>query len=187
MTLIYLPPCIFIIYIGVPKLFVQINTGGREHQNKYISIKNIWSLKLYCNVRGHFVTGADVSCCVGVADWECVLTFNCSEIYWETHRFSRNHYRLVPATVNMERFMHAEMADMHLVYGSANGNGANPFQHCCEESSECHLRESMDRPRWSCGLATQVTWPHVSGFLPLGAHETAGVWNRCENRRPPRP
>ena len=23
---------------GVPKLFVQINTGGREYQNKYISL-----------------------------------------------------------------------------------------------------------------------------------------------------
>ena len=23
---------------SVPKLFVQINTGGREHQNKYISL-----------------------------------------------------------------------------------------------------------------------------------------------------
>ena len=28
--------------------------------------------------------------------------------------------------------------------GSVNGNGAGPLQHCCEESSESHLRESMD-------------------------------------------
>ena len=27
-----------------------------------------------CNVREHFVNGADVSCCAGVADWECALT-----------------------------------------------------------------------------------------------------------------
>ena len=67
---------IYIQYIqGVPKLFVQINTRGRQHQNKYISIRNIWSLKSTCNVREHFVSGADVSSCVGVADWECVLTF----------------------------------------------------------------------------------------------------------------
>ena len=58
---------------GVPKLFVQINTRGGEHQNKYISIRNIWSLKAACNVRDHFVSGADVSCCVGVAVWEYVL------------------------------------------------------------------------------------------------------------------
>ena len=36
------------------------------------------------------------------------------------------------------------------------------------------------------GFIHQVTCPHVSGFLPLGAHEAAGVWNRCENRRRPR-
>ena len=29
---------------SVPKLFVQINTGGREHQNKYTSLWYIWSL-----------------------------------------------------------------------------------------------------------------------------------------------
>ena len=29
---------------SVPKLFFQINTGGREHQNKYISLWYIWSL-----------------------------------------------------------------------------------------------------------------------------------------------
>ena len=56
---------------GVPKLFAQIHTRGREHQNKYISIRIIWSLKSTCNVREHFVSGADVSCCVGVADWAC--------------------------------------------------------------------------------------------------------------------
>ena len=29
----------YILYIqGVPKLFIQINTGGREHENKYISL-----------------------------------------------------------------------------------------------------------------------------------------------------
>ena len=44
----------------------------------------------------------------------------------------------------------------------------SPFQHCYEESSESHLWGSMDRPRCPCGPATQVTWPHVSGFLPLG-------------------
>ena len=53
---------------GVPKLFVQINTIGREHQNKCISIRNVWRLQSTCNVREHFVSGADVSCCVGVAD-----------------------------------------------------------------------------------------------------------------------
>ena len=41
----------------------------------YISIRNIRSLKSICNVREHFVSVADVSCCVGVADWECVVTF----------------------------------------------------------------------------------------------------------------
>ena len=36
---------------------------------------NIWSLKSVWNVREHFVSGGDVSCCVGVTDWDCVLTF----------------------------------------------------------------------------------------------------------------
>ena len=60
---------------NVPKLFVQINTRGREYQNKYIWIRNIWSLKSTCNVTEHYVSGAGVSCCVSVADWKCVLTF----------------------------------------------------------------------------------------------------------------
>ena len=119
------------------------------------------------------VKGAHVSCCIGVADWECVLTFkNCSEVCLKTHVFIRNHYRLVTTTVNMKRFTPAEIADMHLVYVSVNGNGAGPFQHRREESSWCHLRESMDRPRWP-GNPVHLT--HVSGFLPLGAHEAAGV------------
>ena len=64
------------IILSVPRLFVEISTRPREHQNKHISTRNIiWSLKSTCNVREHFVSGADVSCCVGVADWECVLTF----------------------------------------------------------------------------------------------------------------
>ena len=46
-----------------------------------------------------------------------------SEVCLETDRFSRNHYRLVTTTVNMERLTHPETADMHLVYGSVNGNG----------------------------------------------------------------
>ena len=50
-------------------------------------------------------------------------------------------------------------------------------------SSESHFRESLDRPRWPCSLATQLTWPHVSGFLPLGAYEVVDVWNRCGNRK----
>ena len=65
----------------VPKLLVQINTRGREHQNKYTSMRNIRSLKSTCNVRKHFVSGADVSCCVSVADWECVLTFK-TALWW---------------------------------------------------------------------------------------------------------
>ena len=72
----------------VPKLFVQINTRGREHRNKYISIRNIWSLKSICNVREHFGSGADVSCCVGVADWECVLTFKTSLMCAWKHTYS---------------------------------------------------------------------------------------------------
>ena len=31
---------------GVPKLFVQINTGGGEHQNKYISLLYIWGRRV---------------------------------------------------------------------------------------------------------------------------------------------
>ena len=41
LPVIILAPC----YIqSVPKLFVQINAGGREHKNKYISLWYIWSL-----------------------------------------------------------------------------------------------------------------------------------------------
>ena len=81
----------------------------------------------------------------------------------------------------MERFTHAEMADMHLVYGSVTGNGVSPFQHCGEESSESQLRESMDRPRWPCGLATLVTdlmcldfflWEHMKQLVYQTVVET---------------
>ena len=90
-----------------------------------------------------------------------------SEVCLETHRFSHNHYRLVTTAVNMERFKHAEMADigLHLVYGSVNGNGASPFQHWCEVSSENYLRESMNRQRWPGhpGHLTSSVWICSSG------------------------
>ena len=92
------------------------------------------SLNSTCNVREHSVSGADVSCSVSLAGNEyrhsklfCVHVIG-SEVYLETHRFSRNHYRLVTTTVNMEWFTHAEMADMQLVYGSVNGNGRAPVR-----------------------------------------------------------
>ena len=40
-----------IIILGVPKLFVQINAGGREHENKYISLWYIWSLTAISDAR----------------------------------------------------------------------------------------------------------------------------------------
>ena len=36
------------------------------------------------------------------------------------------------------------------------------------------------------GFMPKITWPHVSGFLLLGAHELPGICNRCGNRRLPR-
>ena len=131
----------------------------------------MWSLKSTCNVREHFVSGADVSCCVGVADWECVLTDiqNFSEICSATHRFSQNHYSLV-TTVNMERFTHGGMADMHLVYGSVNRNGriavwehrhSFPNRRISQHHifGRLHHRESIDRPR------CPVAWPSRSPGL----------------------
>ena len=36
---------------GVPKLFIKIITGGREHQNKYVSLWYILSLKTVSDAR----------------------------------------------------------------------------------------------------------------------------------------
>ena len=36
---------------SVPKLFIQINIGGREHQNKYILLWYIWSLMAISDAR----------------------------------------------------------------------------------------------------------------------------------------
>ena len=47
---------------------VPVSELVREHQNKYISIRRTRSLKSTCNDSEHLVSGADVSCCVGVAD-----------------------------------------------------------------------------------------------------------------------
>ena len=80
------------------------------------------------------------------------------------HRFSRNHYRLV-TTVNLERFTHAQMSDMHLVYVSVNGNGASPFQHCSEESFGSRIDGSAEVTLWP-GHARHLTsrvWISFSG------------------------
>ena len=101
----------------------------------------------------------------------------------------------------MERFTHAEMADVHLGYRSCEWKwtscnervsttlsqltGSTTPNIQMSVSSERHLRESMDQPN---GL---VVWPPRSPdlacleFLSLGAHEAIGVWNRCWNRRRP--
>ena len=39
------------VYTECSKLFVQINTEDREHQNKYISLWYIWSLTVISDVR----------------------------------------------------------------------------------------------------------------------------------------
>ena len=38
----------------VPKLFVQINIGDREHQNKYISLRYMWSLMAISDARDNY-------------------------------------------------------------------------------------------------------------------------------------
>ena len=41
----------FEIIQNIPKLFVQIYTGGREHGNKYILLWYIWSLTAISDAR----------------------------------------------------------------------------------------------------------------------------------------
>ena len=99
----------------------------------------------------------------------CIDIQNCSEVCLETYRFSCNHYGPLTTTVNIEWFMHAEMADMHLVYGFVNGNGTSSLQRWCEISSESHLRESMNRPRWP-GHPDHMT-------SPVWISSSGGTWN----------
>ena len=97
----------------------------------------------------------------------CIDIQNWSEVCLETHRFSRNHYRLVPTTVNMERFTHDGMADMHLVYGSVNGNG------------RVSAKESWEAPSGIDGSSEVALWPGHPGHLTsrVWISSSRGIWS----------
>ena len=39
-----------------------------------------------------------------------------------------------------------------------------------QRTSHCHLQRFLDRTRWVCGLASQVTGPHTNVLLPMGSN-----------------
>ena len=133
-----LRPYIKSLIQAVPKLLVQIITGGREHKNKYISLWYIWSLTAISYARDD-LHRRQVRMLITAVEFTELL--ECANIGLYARSTSSDHWFSCP----FEDSRHVRNGT------SSDGNSSDEIFVCFHN-----------------GVIHQVTWPHVSGFLPLG-------------------